>query len=229
MIRTMMFGIAWMPALTLLAQPASAPSYTPAVPSPSSFNAYGGVYGDSGGGTVEGSAMRGMASVISAKGDAALATSAAAVNLTQAEKQDIENRQAATTAYFEMQETNRAYRDARRIPRLSHEQYARIAAQAAPKQLSSNEVDPVSGRINWPEGLQFDQFSEERAALDKLFVKQAQYGTLGLSDHIAAGNQIEAMSAKLKGMVSTLPAQHYVASKNFLKSLMFAMTKTQLS
>jgi hypothetical protein len=222
-------AFALLTALAVLLQPTGAQQqpFQPAVPSSSSFNAYGGFY-DGGASTAEESAMRGMASVISARGDAALSTSAAAVNLTQAEKQDIENRQAATTAYFEMQETNRAYRDARRSPRLSHEQYVRIAASAAPKKLSTNEIDAVAGRINWPELLQLEPFAEERGGLDKLCTKYAQYGTLGLSDHMAAGKLIDAMNVKLKGMVSKVPAQHYVAAKNFLKSLMFAMTKTQL-
>src|SRR5437870_5530495 len=96
-------------ASTLLAQTGGTPSYyQPAVPSASSFSAYGAYPGYSTGGTVEGNALKGMASVISAKGDYNLSTSAAAVNLTQAEKQDIQNRQAATHAYFEMRQTNRA-------------------------------------------------------------------------------------------------------------------------
>jgi len=70
--------------------------------------------GNTGGGSAAGSAMNGMASVISAAGDYNLATSAAAVNMTQAQKQDIQNRQQWTNAYFEMRETNRRARAAER-------------------------------------------------------------------------------------------------------------------
>ena len=215
-------------ATSAFAQTGTSPPYTPAVPAASSFNAYGD-YDGGGGGTVEGSAMRGMASVISARGDAALSTSAAAFNLTQAQKQYIENRQAATIAYFAMQETNRAAREARRSPRLTQEQYVRIAKSAVPAQLSSNQVDPVSGRIHWPQLLQMNQFEAERADLQKLFSKQAHYGALSVTDVNTAGNLVEATSVKLKQMVRSVPPQQYIASKNFLKSLMFALTQTQLN
>src|SRR5689334_21240057 len=100
-------------ASTLLAQSNSS-QYTPVVPAaPSYGGGYGYWGGTPGGATVEGSMMQGMASVISAAGNYNLATSAAAVNTTQAIKQDIVNRQDATNAYFAMQETNRAARAAK--------------------------------------------------------------------------------------------------------------------
>jgi hypothetical protein len=218
--------------VVLAAQTPSSVPYTPAVPAPSTYNAYGG-YGsgwdNQGASTLEEGAMRGMASVISAKGDYNLATSAAAVNLTQADKQYIQNRQDATQTYFAMRETNRAAREANRSQRLSTEQLVRIASQAAPKQLTGTEINPVSGKVQWPDLLQGEQFSEERASLDKLALKHAQYGSLPVSDLEAAGHLIEAMSAKLGRVVSMVPAQKYVDSKNFLKTLMHAVTKTQLT
>ncbi len=81
--------------------------YQPAVPPPSTVNAYGGWPGYTGGTTAAGSAMNGMASVISAKGDYNLSTSAAAINMTQAQKQEIQNRQQWTNTYFDMRATNR--------------------------------------------------------------------------------------------------------------------------
>ena len=78
------------------------PPYQPAVPAPSTSNQYGGWGGYSGGGTVAGSAMNGMASVISAKGNYNLSTSAAAINMTQAQKNSIQNRNLATNTYFQM-------------------------------------------------------------------------------------------------------------------------------
>ena len=83
--------------------------YQPAVPPPSMVGSYGGWPGGYGGAsTAAGSAMNGMASAISAKGDYNLSTSAAAINLTQAQSNEIQNRQQATNTYFEMQATNKA-------------------------------------------------------------------------------------------------------------------------
>ena len=69
-----------------------------------------------GGGTVAGNAMNGMASMISAAGDYNLATSAAAVNMTQAQKNEIENRAQWTQTYFDMRAVNRSARAAERAP-----------------------------------------------------------------------------------------------------------------
>lgn len=227
MIRMLVVCLLLMPALVVHAQaPGGVVPYTPAVPTSSSFNNYGYMGGHSS--TLEEGAMRGMASVVSAKGDYNLATSAAAVNLTQAEKQDIENRQAATQAYFAMQETNRSARDAKRSPRLSQEQLVRIAAQSAPKQLTSNEVNPVSGAISWPILLTDPTFADDRKKVEQLLAKQATYGSLALSDHAAAGESIEHMSAQLREMIKSVPAQSYVTAKNFLKSLMYNLTRTTL-
>ncbi len=82
--------------------------YQPAVPAPTTINAGGGWGGYTGASTAAGSAMNGMASVISAKGDYNLSTSAAAINMTQAQKQEIQNRQQWTNTYFDMRSTNRA-------------------------------------------------------------------------------------------------------------------------
>src|SRR5688500_18495850 len=96
--------------------------YQPAVPAASAFNNYG-VYGGSyGGATAAGSDMQGMASVISAQGNYNLSTSAAAINMTQAKKNEIQNRQQWTNTYFEMRATQRAAAAAERGPPPSEEQ-----------------------------------------------------------------------------------------------------------
>ena len=216
-------------ASALFAQSNSSSSYYPAVPSAPSYSGVGLYGGYAGGATVEGSMMQGMASVISAKGNYNLATSAAAVNATQAIKQDIQNRQAATNAYFSMQETNRAARAAKRSPRLDEEQLVRLAAQAAPKSIDASEFDSISGQVTWPELLRGDAFKQQRAVVDQLLVKQAQYGKLGLADHEQVGQAIESMTDRLRDMINTVSTQEYIATKNFLKSLMYNITKSQLS
>ena len=98
--------------------------------------------------------MNGMANVVRAQGDYNLNTSAAYVNLEEAERRDIENRQAWTQAYFEMRRTNAAYRDAERGPKGTPEDWVRFAKEAAPSRLSPGEIDNISGQIAWPRLLQ---------------------------------------------------------------------------
>ncbi len=93
-----------------------APPYQPAVPAPTVVSPYGAYPGYSGGETAAGSAMNGMANAISAKGNYNLSTSAAAINMTQAQKNEIENRNLATNTYFQMRTANRAARAAKRAP-----------------------------------------------------------------------------------------------------------------
>jgi hypothetical protein len=231
MLRVTTFTTLVIFAATLLAQATSNSNnqpYQPVVPNSSSFSSYGGYYGG-GGGTVEGSWMQGMASVISAQGNYNLATSAAAVNLTQAQKQDIQNRIAGTNAYFSLQETNRAATAAKRSPRLSEEQLVRIAAQAAPKPLDNSEVDPVSGQVNWPSVLQDNIFKKDRDEVEQLLARQTSLGRLGIAEHEQIGDAIERIAATLKAQINKIPTQDYIKAKNFLKSLMYGVTKTQLT
>lgn len=206
--------------------------YQPSVPAPSMTNYNSGGwsgYGGGGGGTAAGSAMNGMSNVISAKGNYNLATSAAAVNMTQAEKQDIQNRQAATNAYFEMRATNRAARAAEAGPPLTMEQTARIARISAPKPVSPKQVDPVSGKINWPELLQDDRYAAQRSELDQLMAKRAAYGGLGYSDQTKFRETIDGMFEDMKGRVREVPTGLYSESRVFLASLSYAVTKTQIT
>jgi hypothetical protein len=205
--------------------------YRPAVPPPSVGVYGGGVgYGYGGAGsTVAGSAMTGMANVISAKGNYNLSTSAAAVNLTQAQSNEIQNRQQYTNTYFEMRATNKAATAAERGPRLTPEQIARNTQARAPKPISPDQVDPVSGKVNWPDLLQNERYAPQRAELEQLLFKQASYGGLGAADNTKAREAVESMSEMMKDQIREVPAQQYTAAKSFLKSLMYSMTKTQLS
>ena len=92
--------------------------YTPAVPNASQNYYGGGGYGGySSPGTAAGSAMQGMASCMQAAGERNLANSAAAVNMTQAEKQRIQNYDASVNSYFQMREVNRDARARERAPK----------------------------------------------------------------------------------------------------------------
>lgn len=208
--------------------------YEPAVPPPSvGMYGGGGGYGYYGGGgvgsTAAGSSMTGMANVISAKGDYNLSTSAAAVNMTQAQSKEIENHQQYTNTYFEMRETNKQARDAEAGPKPTAEQLARLAHETAPKKLSPGEVNEVTGKLNWPSALTLDMFAADRKQLDALFGSFSQLGTLDYAKQVKAKDIINDMNNKLKAQVRTLPTPDYVECKSFLKSLMFTTCKIHLS
>ena len=204
--------------------------YQPAVPAPS-VGVYGGGNGFYGGGsnTAAGSAMNGMSNVISARGDAALSKSAAAVNLTEAQSREIQNRQQYTNTYFEMRETNKQARAAARGPPPTAEQLARLAHERVPRKLSPGEVNEVTGKLNWPSALTLDMFAADRKQFEGLFRSYSQMGTLDYAKQVKAREIINSMNKKLKAQVRTLPTPDYVACKSFLKSLMFTTCKSHLS
>jgi type II secretory pathway pseudopilin PulG len=190
----------------------------------------GGWPGYSGGAsTAAGSAMNGMAGVISARGDAALSASAAAVNLTQAQKQEIQNRQAATNAYWERRATDRAARAAERGPPLTSEQLAKIAHAGVPKPLTSEQLNPVTGQLNWPGPLQQEMFATRRVQVDQLMAQHSNYGSLPYAEQCKLRDTMKSMFKDLKAQIKSLATPDYIAAKTFLNSLLYATTKSKLS
>jgi hypothetical protein len=235
----------WIPALIVLcplvalAQPGvssrlqssgGGSAYRPAVPAPTT-NVYngGGGWGYSGTPTTAaGSALSGMSQVISAAGQYNLSTSAAAVNMTQAQRNQIQNDQLATDTYFQMRATNKAAREAEAGPKPTMEQLVRIAREGVPKSLNTSQMDPVSGRLDWPDALQDSRYATERGELDQLFAKRASYGGLTYADRSKVRETIDSMSDELKDQIRDIPPQDYVSCRSFLQSLIYSATKTEL-
>ncbi|MFZ1933347.1 MAG: hypothetical protein WCB27_15385 [Thermoguttaceae bacterium] len=204
--------------------------YQPVVPAPTVASPYGGGYGGcyGGGTTVAGSAMNGMANMMSAAGQRNLANSAAAVNMTQAQKNEIENRQQWTNTYFAMREENRRARAAEQGPPPTQEEIVRIAQQGVPKPLATTQVDAVSGQLFWPSALQQECFAAQRGDVDQLVATKARYGALNYEDQMKLRKTILAMFDQLKQQVTQIPPQDYGTSRTFLNSLLYANTKTIL-
>jgi hypothetical protein len=209
-------------------RPAQLPARVP-VPVPVGGGVgYGGWPGYSGGGTAAGNAMNGMASVISSAGSYNLSTSAAAINMTEAQRAAIQNSQLYANTYFEMRAANRAARAAENGPRPTMEQLVRIAQQGAPRPLPAGALDPVSGGVDWPELLKTADYDPQRTELNDLFAKRAELGGLGFSDQTKARQAVDGMFTTLKGQIRSVPSDQYVASRSFLNSLVYAVAKTDL-
>ena len=160
---------------------ATSPPYQPAVPAPTITSPYAGYGGYSGGGTVAGSAMNGMANMISAKGNYNLSTSAAAINMTQARKNHIQNQQLAASTYFEMRAANRAARAAERGPSPTMEQLIRIAKERRPEdRWGRAKWIPSTAQLNWPSALQQDMFAIPAARGRSIVCRPGQVRRPGL-------------------------------------------------
>ena len=223
------------PVMTLGQAPAARPSgggatYRPAVP-PQTTNVYsgGGWSGYSNGAsTAAGSALNGMSQVISAAGNYNLATSAAAMNMTHVQREEMNNQQQWVNTFYAMRAAGREGRAAERGPNLTAEQIARMARDGAPTPLRPSQMEPVSGRLDWPGPLQDNRFESQRGEVDQLSAKRATYGGLDYTDQSEFREAIDSMFDELKSQIRQIPPQDYVVCRTFLRSLLYAVTRNDL-
>jgi hypothetical protein len=182
---------------------------------------YGGAYVNNKASTVGESHARGYADVVRSQGMANLKNSEAAINMTEAARRNMENRDQWTDTYFQMRQKNRDYRAAERRPRASREDFVRMAAAGRPSKLSPSELDSVTGEVKWPRALTRPEFADSRAELDNLLAKRAAYGQSTWDDYTQISATIKKMEADLKKIIRDLPPSDYMASKRFLDSLAF--------
>lgn len=166
-------------------------------------------------------ALRGMASVARSAGSYNLQTSQAAINMTEAQRNYIQNRDEATDTYFQMRAANKEYRAQERGPRPSMEALVRYAQAGKPERLSPSELDTVAGTISWPPLLQTDRYAASRSKLEKLFAKRTDQGVISYEDQRQIGEATKAMLKELKGQVRDVPQMDYIAAKRFIESLAY--------
>ena len=133
-------------------------------------------------------------------------------------KADLENQMKATQTYFEMRRYNTEARNAARSPPLSTEQLVRIARNAAPDALTSTQLDPLTGSINWPAVLRAPAYEAARTRVERLFQDRAA-GSLNFSDVQQA---VRDFQEQLRQDIDRMPANEYVAARRFLDSLAHA-------
>jgi len=180
----------------------------------------GGSYG---GGTAAGNYLMGMAQVIRSEGDYNLQTSQGLINFEEARSKYIENANKWTQAYYQMKEAHDAY-VIQRFERNKHsaEALAQAAAAELPRKLTSDELDPVTGKIVWPEPLMDEQYADLRAELDHLFELRAWTSrTAGTAARIHDATR--RMLDILRSNIETMPANDFIAARKFIDGLDFSV------
>ncbi len=94
--------------------------------------------------------------------------------------------------------------------------------------MTTNQIDPVSGELHWPTGLQDSRFGDVRTAIGDLAANWVRYGELTGDDQALMRANIGILYQGLKSQIGYLPPQEYVASRNFLDSLLYATTRAVL-
>jgi len=209
------------PAWAQLSQSGNYPRANyPAFPSGGGGRGGYGWGGYGGGGTAAGSYLNGMANVVRSAGYYNVMNSVAAQNWEQAYSYDLDNRLKATNTYFEMRRVNAAAKAEARPPAASAEDLARYAAAMAPKRLTSSELDPVTGEVNWPAILTDGRYAKLRENVDQLF-SQRQATSGGAGDYRATVTAIEALRAALLKNIDNYSPNMYIEARNFLDSLQY--------
>jgi hypothetical protein len=164
---------------------------------------------------------KGLSSIIRAKGEYNLATSAAMINLTEARRRYIENREFWVRMYFLMRLENREFRAQERGPRPSAEQILRYARMEAPKPLKADMLDRTSGKINWPLALTASEYESDRRQLEELFARLGKQGDISMESFLTIRNLTNKMLKQLNGEILDIPSIDYVKAKQFLTSLAY--------
>lgn len=162
-----------------------------------------------------------LGDIIRSSGYAGLMGSEALKNATEAQAQDIRNREQWARAFMQARLMNNEYRAALEGPRPTEEDLIRYAQAGRPERLSPSELDTVSGRINWPVLLEDEKFRPHRQELERLFAYRANVGGLDRDGYLAINRLTDVMTQLLLTDIDDVPPQDYVKSKRFLESLAY--------
>lgn len=165
---------------------------------------------------------RGMADVIRSAGSANLDNSVAAQNYEQARSMNMQNHLQYEQTYFEMRKMNESYRAQLEGPPVTAEQAARISASRMPDRLSVSQLDPVTGKVNWPTALQASAFDDDRQQIESLLTaRAAASGSIGIDAYQQIQNIVRSMQQTLQSMIHDMPTQAYISASKFLTSLSY--------
>ena len=178
-------------------------------------------YGWGMGGTAAGNYMMGASHVITSQADYLRANSEAMINYEEARSKYLENRRKYIQTYYQMREAHqKEMADKRERTRHSPEALAAAAAASRPRPLGPDAIDPVSGKINWPESLQDAEYAPQRAEIEKLFALRSMTGA-GMDTAKKIHAATRELSAELRGNIQKLPAGDYMAARKFIDSLSY--------
>jgi hypothetical protein len=157
-----------------------------------------------GGSTAGGDYARGMSGVISAQGQRNLSNSQAAINLTDARSNQIDNQVKSVNAFWEKKGIYDEHQaeENKEIQRQRNEYMATHRLQS----LTPEEFDRASGQVFWLKVLEQKPYDVYRTTLDTLFKKRSYEGFLSSDDYMAATTASKQWRALLASQNKEYPA-----------------------
>lgn len=221
----------WLGLLTLLAFGWIAESamaqfwYRPPVYPYGPYPNYGSAYYGGGYSPVEG-AQRGFADVIRSSGEAAESFSRARINNEEARSRYLDNKLKWTEVYWQRKRLGEAElaKDHAK-DRERRDNWLEYKRRRQPDTLTTSQFDPQTGQIEWPAVLQGELFAEYRERIETELQQQATSGADSNSANVR--NLARQMQGLLKDQIHDLPANDYIAARNFLDRLVNQMVLSQ--
>lgn len=181
---------------------------------PYGYGAWGGAYPGYYGGTVAGSYAAGMGQMIQAQGAYNQMTAQAATQYEQAKSLALDNKLKAAQTYYQLQRLNQENRAEQ-----ERQRRAAIAAYTPPPKprLSAEQLDPVTGQINWPAALNTSDFAADRTQLNSLFAMRAMSPASVKFSQISSA--VLAMRSKLDAKFDSIDQGEFFTARHFLDAL----------
>jgi hypothetical protein len=156
-----------------------------------------------------------QAEIIRATGQAAEARSRARVNDEQAWYQHIQSAERLSGLSMERQRRYQEQRERKKEQLIS---YLRSRRDPAPPHTPTpDQLNPATGKIEWPETLLNDRYAKLRDAIDMEFAARAQ--TAGAGNEPRIRDLTGAMRDRLRSDIKGMPSYEYIAAREFIDGL----------
>jgi hypothetical protein len=144
---------------------------------------------------------RGVSGVIQAQGERNLSNSQAAINMTDARSNQIDNQLKSVNAFWEKQDIYSQHVQ-QEMAQVEQKRGLYLSKHGLGT-LTPEEFDRTTGTLTWPKVLEQKQYDQYRSVLDGLMKKRAYQGCLTGDEYMqaaAASKDWRAMLAKQKGV-----------------------------
>jgi hypothetical protein len=172
-------------------------------------------------GTAYSANAQAWSSVIRAQGEYEVQSAQAAKLRADLDDQERQRRIAQRQAYFQMQQAKSEAARERNIDRRNRREsmLARSNSDQLASMLRPDELDPSSGRLNWPKLLRTEAFQPSTAEIDKQMQNWATSSTSKKFDAAAVDQEIETLREQLRGKTQEVSMQDYFDARLFIDRL----------
>jgi len=170
--------------------------------------------------TFEEGYLRGSAAVVQSVGQANYMNSLAAVNFQEATRKQIENQGLYVRNNIQNRELVHQFRERYRPSAPTQEEWQRVTEALLPDRLTSDQFDPINGKLIWPHILRSEEYQAFRERVDAIFSNRTPDNSGdGSPSQRELASLIDGMKMLLKSNINTVTLSQYASSKWFLKSV----------